>query len=223
MNIRHVLKAIVALALAAPGMVVAQQSVRGPRGIFAGSSDVGKTRAGSTVYEPAGNLYRVTGGGADMWGDADAFHFSWVQLSGDATLTADVHFPSGSLAPLEKAVLIIRQSLDPASAYADVAIHADGHITLQYRSTAGGKTEDVTAAEHGSTRLRIERIGNRFTAFTGSADGKLAAFSTSTIVLNDPVYVGIGVCAHDAEGLTTVNFSNVSIEHPSRSPAANKE
>jgi hypothetical protein len=218
----HVLKAIVAFALAA-GIAVAQQSVSGPRGIFTGSSDVGKTRVGSTVYEPAGNVYRVTGGGADMWGDADAFHFAWVRLSGDATLTADVHFPSGSLAPLEKAVLIFRRSLDPASPYADVAIHADGHITLQYRSTAGGKTEDVTAAEHGSTRLRIERIGNRFTAFTGSADGKLAAFSTSTIVLNDPVYVGIGVCAHDAEGLTTVNFSNVSIEHPSRSPAANKE
>ena len=223
MNIQHVLKVIVAVTLATSGMVAAQQDVSGPRGIFAGSSDVGKTRAGSTVYEPSDNIYRVTGGGADMWGDADAFHFSWVRLSGDATLTADVHFPSGSLAPLEKAVLIFRQSLDPASPYADVAIHADGHITLQYRSTTGGKTEDVTAADHGSTRLRIERIGNRFTAFTGSADGKLTAFSTSTIVLDGPVYAGVGACAHDAEGLTTVNFSNVSIEHPSRSPDANKE
>jgi regulation of enolase protein 1 (concanavalin A-like superfamily) len=223
MNIQHVLKAILALALAAPGMVVAQQSVGGPGGVFTGSSDIGKTRAGSTVYEPASSIYRVTGGGADMWGAADAFHFSWVRLSGDATLTADVHFPSGPLAPLEKAVLIIRQSLDPASAYADVAIHADGHITLQYRSTAGGNTADVTAAERGSTRLRIERTGNRFTAYTGSADGKLTAFSISTIAMDDPVYVGIGVCAHDAEGLTTVTFSNVSIEHPSGPPAAKKE
>lgn len=222
MNIQYVLKVIVAVTLAASGTVVAQQQLSGPRGIFAGSSDVGKTRAGSTVYEPAGGIYRVTGGGADMWGDADAFHFSWVRLSGDTTLTADVHFPSGSLAPLEKAVLIFRQSLDPGSPYADVAIHADGHITLQYRSATGGKTEDVTAPERGSTRLRIERIGNRFTAYTGSADGRLTAFSTSTIVLEDPVYVGIGVCAHDAEGLTTVSFSDVSIEHSSRSPAANK-
>jgi regulation of enolase protein 1 (concanavalin A-like superfamily) len=222
MNIQHVLKIIVAVTLAAPGMV-AQQSAGGPGGIFTGSTDVGKTRAGSTVFEPAGSTYRVTGGGADMWGAADAFHFAWVRLSGDATLTADVHFPSGSLAPLEKAVLIVRQSLDPASAYADVAIHADGHITLQYRSAAGGNTADVTAAERGSTRLRIERTGNRFTAYTWSADGKLTPFSTSTIAMDDPVYVGIGVCAHDAEGLTTVTFSNVSIEHPSRSPAANKK
>ena len=56
MNIQHVLKAIVVLTLAAPGIIVAQQSVSGPRGMFAGSSDVGKTRAGSTVYEPSDNV-----------------------------------------------------------------------------------------------------------------------------------------------------------------------
>ena len=149
-----------------------------------------------------------------MWGAADDFHFSWVRVSGDATLTADIQFPWGSKAPLEKAVLIFRQSLDPASAYADNAIHADGHITLQYRATAGGKTADVTAAEHGSTRLRIERSGNRFTAYTGSADGKLTAFSDITIAMEDPVYVGIGVSAHDAERLTTVSFSNVRSSVP---------
>ena len=217
------LKEIVAFTLAGAGMVVAQQRPSGAHSVFEGTSDVGKTKAGSTVYEPAGNLYRVTGGGADMWGAADDFHFSWVRVSGDATLTADIQFPWGSKAPLEKAVLIFRQSLDPASAYADNAIHADGHITLQYRATAGGKTADVTAADHGSTRLRIERSGNRFTAYTGSADGKLTAFSDITIAMEDPVYVGIGVCAHDAERLTTVSFSNVSIERPSGSPGANKK
>jgi regulation of enolase protein 1 (concanavalin A-like superfamily) len=217
------IKELVAFALAGASLVVAQQRPSGSRSIFEASSDVGKTRAGSTVYGPADGVYRVTGGGADMWGAADAFHFSWVRVSGDAALTADIQFPWGSKAPLEKAVLIFRQSLDPASPYADVAIHADGHITLQYRATAGGKTVDVTAADHGSTRLRIERSGDRFTAYTGSASGKVTAFSNTTIALEDPVYVGIGVCAHDAEGLTTVGFSNVSIERPSASPAANKK
>jgi len=216
-------RAIAAFTLAASGVVMAQQQPNGSRGMFEGSSDIGKTRAGSTVYEPAGSLYRVTGGGADMWGAADDFHFSWVRVSGDATLTADVQFPWSSKAPLEKAVLIVRQSLDPASPYADVAIHADGHTTLQYRATAGGKTADVTAEERGSTRLRIERSGDRFTAYTGSADGKLTAFSNTTITMEDPVYVGIGVCAHDAEGLTTVRFSSVSIERPKGSPAAGKK
>lgn len=202
-----VLEAIVVIALAAPGVVLAQQG-----GIFTGASDVGKTQAGSSVYDPATKVYRITGGGADMWGAADAFHFSWVQLTGDAALTAEVHFPPGPLAPLEKAVLIFRQNLDPGAAYADNAIHADGHITLQYRTTAGGPTADVTLPEHGATRLRIERSGDKFTASTASADGKFTPFSTQTIALTGPVYVGIGVCAHDAAGVATVSFSNVAIE-----------
>jgi hypothetical protein len=216
-------KEIVAFTLAGAGMVVAQQRPGGAHSIFDGATDVGKTLAGSTVYEPAGSAYRVTGGGADMWGAADAFHFSWVRLSGDAVLTAGIQFPWASKAALEKAVLIFRQSLDPGSPYADVAIHADGHITLQYRETAGGKTADVTAAEHGATRLRIERSGNRFTAYMGSAEGKLTAFANTTIAMEGPVYVGIGVCAHDAEGLTTVGFSNVGIERPSPAPPAGRK
>jgi hypothetical protein len=207
-NHRHVLYLLLAVTLSTAIAVTAQE----PQGIFAGSADVGKTQKGSTVYEAASGSYRVTGGGADMWGSTDAFHFSWVRLSGDATLTADVHFPGGDLAPLEKAVLIFRQSLDPASAYADVAIHADGHITLQYRVASGGRTADVTSAEHGSARLRIERKGDRFTAFTGASDGKLTAFSTWTVPMEDPVYAGIGVCSHAAEGLATVTFSNVTIQ-----------
>ncbi len=206
-NHRYGLRLFAAFALSAIA-VMAQQ----PQGIFAGSTDVGKTQKGSTVYDAASASYLVTGGGADMWGSADAFHFSWVRLSGDATLTADVHFPTGNLAPLEKAVLIFRQSLDPASAYADVAIHADGHITLQYRAASGGATADVTSPEHGSVRLRIERKGNRFTAFTGSGDGKLTAFSGTAISMEDPVYVGVGVCSHAADGLAAVTFSNVVIE-----------
>ena len=205
---RHVFSLLLAVTLSTAILVTAQE----PQGIFEGSTDVGKTEKGSTIYDAASGSYRVTGGGADMWGSADAFHFTWVRLSGDATLTADVHFPAGDLAPLEKAVLIFRQSLDPASAYADVAIHADGHITLQYRVASGGRTEDITSAEHGSARLRIERKGNRFTAFTGSGDGKLTAFSDRTVPMEDPVYAGIGVCSHAAEDLATVTFSNVTVQ-----------
>jgi len=193
----------------------AQQPLEGPRGLFEGSTDVGSTHKGSTVYDPGRGEYRVTGGGADMWGAADAFHLSWVRLSGDVTLTADVRFPpDGGAIPLKKAVLIVRQSLDPGSAYADVAIHGDGHITLQYRATQGNETADTTSTEHGSTRLRIARKGNQFTLYAGPADGKLSASAPVTIILHDPVYVGIGMCAHQADGVESAVFSNVKIERP---------
>lgn len=210
------LNLFLAVALPVSGLVAASQSVSSKLGIFTDSTDVGKTLPGSTVFDAASGGYQVTGGGADMWGSEDAFHFSWVKLSGDATLTADVQFPAKVPVPLEKGVLIFRQSLDPASAYADIAIHGDGHATIQWRAVAGGKTDDAVAPLHGPASLRIERKGNLFTTSVGPVGGKLTAFSSATVAMDGPVYVGIGFCSHNADGLASVTFSNVKIEQPAR-------
>jgi TolB protein len=209
---------LVATLLLFPSFLFAQQQA-GASGIFQGSTDIGTTHKGSTVYVPATGDYRLTGSGADLWGAADQFHFAWVRLSGDVTLTADVRFPTSSTERLRKAVLMVRQSLDPGSAYADIAVHGDGHITLQYRKISGGSTEDTTSTEHGSTRLRIERKGNQYTVSAGAVGQKLTALPPVTITLNDPVYVGIGICPHNADGFEEAIFSNVKIEQP----AANKK
>ena len=42
---------------------------------------------------------------------------------GDVTLTADISFPTTTGNPHKKAVLMLRQSLDADSVYADVALH----------------------------------------------------------------------------------------------------
>lgn len=181
---------------------------KAPRGIFEGASDIGKTLPGLMVYDPATGEYRVSGGGADMWGAEDDFHMSWVKLSGDVTLSADVKFPAdGGAIPLKKAVLMVRQSLDPDASYADVAVHGDGHITLQYRETKGGPTADLTSTVHAPVRLKIERKGDQFTSYAGDT-----ASGPVKIVLHDPVYVGIGMCAHKADGIETAVFSKVKIE-----------
>jgi hypothetical protein len=213
---RNFLNLILVVALSISGLFALSQSVSGKLGIFTGSTDIGKTLPGSTVYDAASGTYRVTGGGADMWGAEDAFHFAWVKLTGDATLAADVQFPVEVPVPLEKAVLIFRQSLDPASAYADIAVHGDGHATIQWRSVAGGKTDDAGAPLHGPMRMRIERKGNLFTTSVGPIGGKLTPFSSTTVVMGGPVYVGIGFCSHNAAGLASVTFSNVTIEKPAR-------
>jgi hypothetical protein len=209
---KRVLCFLILTGLGLPGCAVAQTKMSNGHGLFEGSTDVGAALKGSTVFDRKSGEYRLTGGGADMWGEADAFRFTWSKLAGDATLSADVHFPPGPLVPLEKAVLIFRQSLEPGSAYADVAIHGDGHITLQFRAVAGGKTEDTTSTEHGATRLRIERRGDQFAISAGPEDGKMVASPPVTIVLHDPVYVGLGMCAHDAKGLAAVTFANVKLE-----------
>src|SRR5258708_27560310 len=47
-------------------------------GQFESSSDVGVTpQKGKAGYDAATGEYRVTGGGANIWGTADAFQFAW--------------------------------------------------------------------------------------------------------------------------------------------------
>jgi TolB protein len=195
-------------------------------GIFAGSTDIGVTRRGSSEFDSATVTYRISGGGANMWDTTDAFHFDWQALVGDATLTATVQFPPGAPVPHEKAVLIFRQSLDPASDYADVAVHANGLIALQYRAVPGGTTDDIadpsTADTAKPVTVRIQRDGDLYVASVAGPDGQFARFASAVIALHDPMYVGIGVCAHQADGMATVTFSSVRIDrHPKPISMAN--
>lgn len=203
---------LIALLLGAAFLVSAQNL-----GPFDSHSDVGETpKTGSAEYNPSNGEYRITGGGANMWESTDAFHFVWKRLSGDVSLTADVHFIGAGAVEHRKAALIIRQSLEPGAAYADVARHGDGLTSLQYRLTAGAITEEIRSPVNGPVRIRIERHGDQFTMYAGNPGEDLKPGGPVTVILHDPVYVGLGVCSHDANILETAVFSNVKIETPSR-------
>jgi len=103
-------------------------------GIFENHADVGTVlHPGSIAFDPAKNTYTVRGSGENMWAAADAFQFAWKKMSGDVEITADVQFANLTGNEHKKAVLMFRQSLDADSVYADVALHASGLTSLQFR------------------------------------------------------------------------------------------
>src|SRR4029453_8723191 len=59
----------------------------------------------------ASGTYTVIGGGADIWGSADAFHFAYQTLVGDGQITARVGTQE-STAGWAKAGVMIRESLN---------------------------------------------------------------------------------------------------------------
>ena len=63
------------------------------------------------------------------------------------SLTAEVSFTTTTGDPHKKAVLMMRQSLDPDSAYADAAVHLSGLTSLQSRDAKGAATHEVAAGE----------------------------------------------------------------------------
>lgn len=207
------MRSLFAIGIAAAGLALTQTQTAG-LGIFTGQGSVGKTPPGCEAhYDPAKGEYRITGGGDNMWAAADAFYFVWKQVSGDLSLTADVTWVGTSSTAHRKAVLMVRQNLDPGSAYADAVSHGDGLTSLQFRGAANEQTYQVFTQVEGKVRLRLERKGSRYTMFAGKPDGELKPVGpVEYIRLTDPVYVGLGVCSHVATSLETAIFSNVKLE-----------
>ena len=54
---------------------------------------------------------------------------------------------------------MVRQTLDADSAYADVALHGNGLLSLQYREEKGAATHEIQANVSAAKRLRIVKRG----------------------------------------------------------------
>lgn len=193
------------------------QGIAARLGLFQNHKDIGVTpKKGKARFDSKRNQYTVTGGGANMWLKTDAFQYVYKLVSGDITLTADVHFLGQGVEQHRKAALVIRQSLDPDSAYADVALHGDGLTSLQYRESAGATTLETRSDLKAPVEIRIERRGNQFSIAAGNPGEELKRSGPVTVEMRDPVYVGLAVCSHNAEVLETAVFSNVSLSQAER-------
>jgi hypothetical protein len=201
----------------------ASAQTAGNLGIFEGATDVGTpSHKGSVVYDDVRREYRITGGGANMWGARDDFFFVWRKVAGDVAITANLKIVTGG-EPHRKAGLIIRKDLDPGSVYADAILHGDGLTALQWREKPGDTTRTVHFPVEGPTRLRLERRGNRVKLYAGKEGGALVEMGDTELAPFSPMYAGLGVCAHDDNAETTAVFSDVTVEVLPPPAAASKK
>jgi hypothetical protein len=147
-----------------------------------------------------------------MWSTNDAFHFVWTRVSGDLALVADIEWPTTTGHPHRKACLVVRQSLSADSPYVDAAVHGDGLTSLQFRAESGGPTREIQALIAAPRRVAIERQGDTFwMSVAGVGESLRPAGGSVRQRLRDPVFVGLGVCAHDNAALAEAVFRNVRL------------
>ena len=95
-GLRTAIIVVVLAGLAAhPASWAAAQQAGPALGLFSGSQDIGTPStigAGSASHDAQKQAYVVSGGGANMWGTADQFHYVWKKVSGDVTLAATIEF-----------------------------------------------------------------------------------------------------------------------------------
>ncbi len=191
-------------------------------GLFTGHTDIGAPRqAGTVTFDAVAGAYTIGGSGLNMWYKTDSFHYVWTKMEGDIALSADISFVGQSPEPHRKACLVIRQTLDPDSAYADAALHGDGLTSLQFREVAGEVTHEVQTSMSAPRRLRLEKIGDFIYMSLAGADGVLHPSGCSVrLPFKGPFYIGLGVCAHNAAAFESAVFSKVQLSAPTREVTA---
>jgi WD40 repeat protein len=222
----------------APGMAGRQQLVEGPPvtiqavpiaapGGWWGTTINEGPRFGSVLFEPSGTPGEsgageilIRGGGADIWGSRDGFHFLNQALSGDFQLTATALTRPTGPDPFAKAGLMIREGLAPNARHASLFLHyTAGGLQLQWRPAPGAATEghEVVPPERLRTPvvLRLTRRGSRIDGECSWNGGKSFQPSGSPVVftpgLSKVLQVGLAISAHDPNRTTEARFHDLAI------------
>ncbi len=167
---------------------------------------------GGFVEGPTGT-YTMTAEGADIWGNADEFHFAWKELSGAGSIVAKVESVSDTN-PWAKAGVMIRDTLEPGSRHAMIVVTPGNGVVLQYRSNENSESES-TAQETGITApqwVKLERTVGGLVRGYYSADGNAwtQLGTPQTVTMNMPMYIGLALTSHNPGVACEAKFSNIT-------------
>jgi regulation of enolase protein 1 (concanavalin A-like superfamily) len=164
--------------------------------------------AGSASY--ANSTFTVSGSGADIWNSADAFHFVYQPMTGDGQVIARVATVQDVNA-WSKAGVMIRDTLDPGSAFAIMLVSAAKGTALQYRASAGASAASITGTSRTAPSwLKLVRSGSTIAGYQ-SADGSTwTEIGSVTITMGSTVEIGLAVTSHDNTRLATATFDHVT-------------
>jgi hypothetical protein len=174
------------------------------------AADVGEPLSpGEVVLD--GACLRLAGGVGLLAGRADAFHFAYQEVSGDAVITARL----GDGAPSSGAWvgLMLRESLEPGARHFTLqvtnegtmrSINASGRRTLFTRPTAS-----QTLSGDG---LRLERRGDEFVALHSPDGVTWDELHRETIEFSAAALIGVGV-AGDAD-VAFASMCDIEITEP---------
>jgi hypothetical protein len=175
-------------------------------------SDIGSPGQPGDAYFD-GSTWTVSGGGADIGGTSDHFHFASAGFSGDASVTAQV---TGMVQddPNAKAGVMIRDGTAANAAYAYVFVTPSNGVRFEYRSTAGAAA--ATAGVVGASapvQVRLTRAGTTFTAFYSTDGTNWTPVGSAQTIGMTAAQGGLAVTAHNNSLIGGATFSNVSLVH----------
>ncbi len=186
-----------------------------PAGWWSETIAVPSDPAGSATIE--GDTITITGDGHDIWDAADDFHYLYKELVGDGSMTARVVSNGTGSNNWAKGGVMIRDNntRGSADAYMVITGGSGNGAGFQWRDTQGAGAawggSGPSPAVAPPYWVRLEREGNTFRGYL-SPDGIAweQLDSDHTVVMTDPVLIGLCVTSHATGELRTFVFDNVS-------------
>jgi regulation of enolase protein 1 (concanavalin A-like superfamily) len=163
--------------------------------------------AGSTSI--AGGVFTLTGSGADIWGAADAFHFTYQRLTGDGEIVARVATVSTTNV-WHKVGVMIRNDLTPGSAHGLMLVSSGRGLAFQRRVAANGVSASTAGPLLAAPQwVKIARAGNVITALYSSDGTTWNVVGAETIAMQPTVYIGLANSSHNTTALGTATVDRV--------------
>ena len=185
--------------------------------LFENHCNVGSVNLPSSCeYNPEQQVYTIASAGQNIWGDHDDFHFLWRRMRGNFIATVRAEFLGTGVNPHRKLGWMARTSLDSQSPEVCTGIHGDGLISLQFRRTPGGQTEEVRAPINGADVIQLERRGSAYILSVAHFGEPFTTVQTSDLDLGEEVYLGLFVCSHEDQVVEKAVFHDVRIVVPAK-------
>ncbi|MDW3646182.1 MAG: PKD domain-containing protein [Bacteroidia bacterium] len=179
------------------------------------STDIGNVGyVGEACFDDVTNTYSVTASGEDIWGTADAFHYLYQPLTGDAEIVTRV-LNIENTDTYAKGGLMIREDLGESSRYAMIAVNQNNYA-FEYRTDPNVFAQSTTGSwiydniDH-PTYLKLSRSGSRLTGYISEDGTNWTEVDGIDLSLQASVYIGVALTAHDNIQSNTSSFDNLAV------------
>ncbi|HXI70040.1 MAG TPA: MBG domain-containing protein [Verrucomicrobiae bacterium] len=176
------------------------------------NQDIGSVGVGGSA-DYSNGTFMVSGSGADIWGFSDSFQFVYLPWTGDGQIVARVASIQNT-APVAKAGLMFRETLNPGSAQGDLFVSPTSGVSLQGRTVANGITSNVNTT-NGITApcwLMLKRVGNILSGYESPDSVNWTLVGTNVYSMTNSIYVGLCVTSKSNTVLNTSMFDNVTVD-----------
>ncbi|MGQ9523397.1 MAG: carboxypeptidase regulatory-like domain-containing protein [Armatimonadota bacterium] len=175
--------------------------------------DINTSGGGHSV---SGNVVTIQADGADIWGNADAFHYAYLpdKVKGDFTAIVKVLNVAEGGNAWSKAGIMVRESTAAGSRHVFGAGTSHHGARLQWRPATDGASNDLGGDnwwKYG-TWIMLTRKGDQFSLYK-SEDGSVPVLVAQTTVAGFPseLLIGLAATSHADGDVRTAKFSDFKL------------